>query len=82
MQKLIFGGNASDTSICRGYYYIGIVGEGGRLWFSESKANLTYFNFDLVRMSLGRAGLPDFSWYMVPKPEKMYQISKKRIQWA
>jgi hypothetical protein len=28
------------------------------------------------------AGLPDFSWYMIPKLEKMYQMNTKCIQWA
>jgi hypothetical protein len=25
-------------------------------------------------------GLPDFSWYMIPKPEKMHQRNKKMYQ--
>jgi hypothetical protein len=25
------------------------------------------------------AGLPDFSWYIIPKPEKMYQIPSHKI---
>jgi hypothetical protein len=29
-----------------------------------------------------RAGLPDFSWYMIPKPEKMYQMNKKCTKWS
>jgi hypothetical protein len=28
-----------------------------------------------LNMSFG-PGLPDFSWYMIPKPEKMYQLIK------
>jgi hypothetical protein len=27
--------------------------------------------------TLSDTGLPDFSWYMIPKPEKMYQINTK-----
>jgi hypothetical protein len=27
-------------------------------------------------------GLPDFSWYVIPKPEKMYQMSTKWIEWS
>jgi hypothetical protein len=27
------------------------------------------------------AGLPDFSWYMIPKPEKMYQMNTKCTKW-
>jgi hypothetical protein len=30
-----------------------------------------------VRESTGGTGLPDFSWYVIPKPEKMYQINIK-----
>jgi hypothetical protein len=27
-------------------------------------------------------GLPDFSWYMIPKPEKMNQMNKKCTKWS
>jgi hypothetical protein len=27
------------------------------------------------------AGLPDFSWCMIPKPEKMYQMNTKCTKW-
>jgi hypothetical protein len=29
-----------------------------------------------------KAGLPDFSWYTVPKPEKMYQMNTKCTKWS
>jgi hypothetical protein len=28
------------------------------------------------------AGLPDFSLYMIPKPEKMHQINTKCTKWS
>jgi hypothetical protein len=28
-----------------------------------------------------KAGLPDFSWCMIPKPEKMYQMNTKCTKW-
>jgi hypothetical protein len=28
------------------------------------------------------SGLPDFSWYMIPKPEKMYQMNSKCTKWS
>jgi hypothetical protein len=27
-------------------------------------------------------GLPDYSWYMIPKQEKMYQMNTKRTKWS
>jgi hypothetical protein len=27
-------------------------------------------------------GLPDFSWYMTPKPEKMYQMNTQCAKWS
>jgi hypothetical protein len=27
-------------------------------------------------------GLPDFSWYMIPKPQKMYQMNTKCTKWS
>jgi hypothetical protein len=29
-----------------------------------------------------KPGLPDFSWCMIPKPEKMYQINTKCSKWS
>jgi hypothetical protein len=38
--------------------------------------------FDLLNENESiRAGLPDFSWYMIPKPEKMYQMNTKYTEW-
>jgi hypothetical protein len=28
------------------------------------------------------SGLPDFSWCMMPKPEKMYQMNTKCTKWS
>jgi hypothetical protein len=28
------------------------------------------------------SGLPDFSWFMLPKQEKMYQINAKCTKWS
>jgi hypothetical protein len=28
------------------------------------------------------SGLPDFSWYMIPKKEKMYQMNRKYTKWS
>jgi hypothetical protein len=30
---------------------------------------------DSARLFVSRAGLPDFSWYKIPKREKIYQIT-------
>jgi hypothetical protein len=30
-----------------------------------------------ISAALFRPGLPDFSWYIIPKPEKMYQMNTK-----
>jgi hypothetical protein len=44
---------------------------------------LNPFNISNVFPRVGRvrwhtgSGLPDFSWYVIPKPEKMYQANKK-----
>jgi hypothetical protein len=27
-------------------------------------------------------GLPDFSWCMIPKPDKMYQMYAKSVEWS
>jgi hypothetical protein len=31
--------------------------------------------------SIFKAGLPDYSWYMIPKPEKIYQMNTKCAKW-
>jgi hypothetical protein len=31
---------------------------------------------------LHTSGLPDFSWYMIPKPKKMYQMNTKCTKWS
>jgi hypothetical protein len=28
-----------------------------------------------------KAGLPDFTWYVIPKLEKMYQTNEKCTKW-
>jgi hypothetical protein len=28
------------------------------------------------------SGLPDFSWYIIPKQEKMYQMNAKCTKWS
>jgi hypothetical protein len=33
-----------------------------------------------MHYGLPQVGLPDFSWYMIPKPEKMYQGEHKLYQ--
>jgi hypothetical protein len=32
-------------------------------------------------VGLFQPGLPDFSWYKIPKPEKMYQMHTKCTKW-
>jgi hypothetical protein len=44
--------------------------------FPASVPKLT-FTLHHEKARLLQTGLPDFSWYMIPKPEKMYQINTK-----
>jgi hypothetical protein len=36
----------------------------------------------LLLLLLLLPGLPDFCWYVIPKPEKIYQIDTKCYEWS
>jgi hypothetical protein len=40
-----------------------------------------YVTYDPEKSAYG-PGLPDFSWYMIPKLEKMYQMNTKYNKWS
>jgi hypothetical protein len=42
---------------------------------------LKILRFVLQRLARN-SGLPDFCWYVIPKPEKGYQISTKCTKWS
>jgi hypothetical protein len=49
--------------------------------FSEAHSS-RHFSIVAIRYRVQRRpGLPDFSWYMIPKPEKMYQKDSKCTKW-
>jgi hypothetical protein len=37
---------------------------------------------ETMENSAENSGLPDFSWYMIPKQEKMYQMNTKYTKWS
>jgi hypothetical protein len=41
------------------------------------EAEILTFSPTRGRQSQFGPGLPDFSWYMIPKPEKMYKMNTK-----
>jgi hypothetical protein len=43
---------------------------------------LDAINISKLRFALDGPELPDFSWYMIPKPEKMYQMNTKCTKWS
>jgi hypothetical protein len=49
--------------------------------FFDSFAQLLFFLHELQQVATG-PGLPDFSWYMIPKLEKMYQVNTECTKWS
>jgi hypothetical protein len=52
-----------------GIHNLSVGGEGTA---NEKRLNTNY---------IWSSGLPDFSCYMIPKPEKMYQMNTKSTKW-
>jgi hypothetical protein len=54
-------------------------------FFNASSVSLNFvqkFEFPETERASTGAGLPDFSLYMIPKPEKMYHMSTKCKKWS
>jgi hypothetical protein len=85
-------GSSSLTEVC---WYISKSIEKWRHWRREIY-NVFFYKKGLIRYTLPPLkasfytgsenafipGLPDYSWYMIPKPEKMYRLNTKCTKWS
>jgi hypothetical protein len=61
-------------------FFKGFVGMARTCFRIISKENPSFCFISQAGLSV--AGLPDFSRYIIPKPEKMYQMNTKCTKWS